>query len=77
MIASLQLDLFEDVVSLPWYGRSPRSLTRSYKRFIFKAETQKDDRYPQVDPSQIDMFVGREKAPWKYQGAPLLSPLER
>jgi len=70
-MTSEQLDLWQrQRDEEPWRGQSPRALTRAYKRFIFKPEAQKDDRFF-VDPLQIDLFpVVEKKAPWKYRGAP-------
>ena len=71
MIA-IQLDLLEDVVALPWNGRSPRSLTRAAKASFLRREPQKDERFF-VDPEQYDMFRRRKrKAPPLRGGAPLL-----
>jgi len=71
MKATLQLDLFEDVVTLPWHGKSPRTLTESRKALFLRRKPQRtpDD----FDPAQLDLFrTVVKKAPWKYQGAPLL-----
>ena len=68
---SEQLDLFEDVVRLPWYGRSPRSLTRCAIALFSRREPQKDD-CGFLDPDQYDLWLPTKKAPWVYQGAPLL-----
>ncbi len=57
--------------SLPWSGRSPRALTRSYERFILKAQAKKSVS-DFVDPEQYDFWRRIKKAPWSYQGAPLL-----
>jgi len=40
-MAWVQLDLFEDVVHLPWNGRSPRALTRCAKALFLRREPQK------------------------------------
>jgi len=69
-----QLDLWESEVSrMPWRGHSPRemTLTRSPEVLFLRQEPQKDDRFF-VDPNQVDMWLPAEKAPWVYQGAPLL-----
>ncbi len=72
---SVQLDLFEVGVSrtsgLPWEGRSPRELTEGYKRFTLKAQAAKSVSGPK-DSDQYDLWLPMKKAPWKYQGAPLL-----
>ena len=73
---ALQLDLFEDVASLPWYGRSPRSLTRGALALIFKARAQKDDCFF-VDPEQLELFAVATKVRLGYQGAPTLFALPR
>jgi len=72
-VNSTQLDLWEaDLAATPWGGQSPRVLTRSHKRFILKPEAQKRERFF-TDPCQLEMFADAiKKAPWKYQGAPLL-----
>ena len=74
MIAK-QLNLFEDWVPLPWDGRSPRSLTRGAKALFLRRKPQKADRFF-VDPDQLEVFGRRKKAPWGYQGAPLLKELD-
>ena len=67
----VQLDFFEDVMALPWYGRAPRDFTRVALSFIFKAQAAKDERFFDVD--QLPLFPRLvKKAPWTYQGAPLL-----
>ena len=75
-MAWVQLDLFEDVTKLPWYGRSPRSLTRCAGRLFLK---RKRERTPaDFDGDQIPMFAGlvRKKAPREYRGAPLLQEVD-
>ena len=73
---SVQGDLFVDVATLPWYGRSPRGLTRGAIALFSRREPQKPERFF-VDPGQYDLFPAATiKAPWKYQGAPLLLELE-
>ncbi len=57
--------------SLPWEGRSPRALTRGYKRFTLKTQVAKSTS-DFVDPGQYDLWLPIKKAPWIYQGAPLL-----
>ena len=69
-MAWVQADLFEDVEALPWYGRSPRSLTRASMALFLRRKPQKTPAVF-VDPFQLELFE-EEKAPWKYQGAPLL-----
>jgi len=61
---------------LPWGGRSPRALTRGYERFILKAQAKKSVR-DSVDPNQYDLWLSTKKAPWLYQGAPLLQDLHK
>ena len=68
---AIQMDLFVDVEALPWYGRSPRSLTRASLALFLRREPQKDERFF-VDPDQLSFGWPVKKAPWKYQGAPLL-----
>jgi len=58
--------------SLPWEGRSPRALTRGYKRFTLKAQAEKSVSDFVGDPGQFDLWLPEKKAPWIYQGAPLL-----
>ena len=58
---ALQLDLFEDVESLPWNGRSPRSLTRGSSALFLRREPQKDERFF-VDPEQYDLWATGKKA---------------
>lgn len=70
-----QLDLWQaELDALPWGGQSPRALTSAAKRFIFKAQAGKDERFFS-DPMQRGLFDEEPKAPWLYQGAPLLLPL--
>ena len=73
MMNSPQLDFWqEELEALPWSGVSPRALTRASKALVFKRERQKDDRFF-VDPDQLAIVWRRQKkAPWAYQGAPLL-----
>ncbi len=56
---------------LPWSGRSPRALTQGYKRFTLKAQAAKSVS-GFIDPGQYDLWLPIKKAPWAYQGAPLL-----
>ena len=67
-----QLALALDDVRLktPWGGASPRELTAAYLRFTLKAQAAKS-MSDFVDPEQCDLFA-QKKAPWIYQGAPLL-----
>ncbi len=71
-----QYDLFEDVAVLPWYGRSPRSLTEARKALFLRREPQKDERFF-VDADQVDMFRRRRKKAPLHRGAPSLVPLPR
>jgi len=74
-VIAIQLDLFEDVVILPWYGKSPRSLTRSRKALFLERERKRTIAAFNVD--QYDMFRRLpKKAPRVYLGAPLLLPLD-
>jgi len=75
--AQLELDLNDVRVRIPWSGRSPRGLTRARLAFIFKAQAR-EKRERSWDSAQLDLFPrAPKKAPWVYQGAPLLSPLRR
>ncbi len=58
---------------LPWSGRSPRALTKGYKRFILEAQATKGCP-PFRDPDQFDLWLAAKKAPRVYRGAPLLLP---
>ncbi len=70
-----QLELFEvpvvDRSKLPWQGRSPRALTRGFERFTLKAQAAKSTS-DFVSDDQFNLWLPMKKAPWKYQGAPLL-----
>jgi len=73
---SEQLDLWQaELDALPWQGRSPgemaRVLTEERIALFLRREPQKDDRFF-VDPNQLEMWPAATKAPWIYQGAPLL-----
>jgi len=72
-VNSSQLDLWEvELQRLPWRGRSPRVLTRGGKALFLRRKPQKDVRF-YAGPEQLDMFhAATRKAPWRYQGAPLL-----
>ncbi len=71
LMAWVQLDLFEEVAKLPWYGGSPRALTRSANALFLRRKPQKTPAF--VDGDQFAMFPELvKKAPWIYQGAPLL-----
>ena len=67
----LELGLGDSLKAVPWGGRSPRDLTRVGLSLFLRREPQKDDRFV-VDRNQVDMWLPAEKAPWVYQGAPLL-----
>jgi len=70
-MAWVQLDLFEDIVRLPWHGRCPRSLTRGAKALFFRQAPQ---RTPAIfDADQLTLFPRPvKKGPPIYRGAPLL-----
>ena len=75
MISS-QLDLWPSEVSrLPWGGLAPRDLTRGRTALFLRPEPQKD-ACDFLDPDQLEFRPTGEKAPWIYQGAPLLLELE-
>ncbi len=61
--------------SEPWEGVAPRVLTAGYLKGIFKAQAEKSVS-DFVDPNQYDLWLPVKKAPWKYQGAPSLRPLQ-
>ena len=71
---SVQLDLWVDVVRLPWYGRAPRTLTRRANALFLRREPQKDDNFF-VDPYQFDLFPAAKPMRWVYPGASTLCPL--
>ncbi len=73
----LFLEGFEqlDGVRAPWGGRSPRELTAAYDKFTLKAQAGKSVS-DFVNSDQYDLWLPTEKAPWKYQGAPLLNPFK-
>ena len=75
MKASVQLDLFEDVMRQPWQGRSPRGLTRAAKLLFFRQAPQ---RTPDIfDGDQLTLFPELvKKAPQVYRGAPLLQEVK-
>ena len=77
-VMAIQLDLFDDVVTLPWYGKSSRSLTRGAEAVFSRREPQQLERFF-VDPDQYDLFRRRrKKAPGvSSPGAPLLVPLNQ
>ena len=60
----------------PWGGLSPRGLTRVALGGILKAQAEKSVS-GLVIPGQLEFWPSEEKAPWKYQGAPLLVGLPR
>jgi len=61
--------------SLPWGGRSPRALTKGYKRFILKAQAEKSMGDSVRDENQYDLWLPIREGPWVYTGAPLLREL--
>ncbi len=70
----LEGDVLVDPRRLPWGGRSPRALTRVALRGILKAQADKSVSNF-VDPEQYDLWLPIKKAPWQYEGAPLLRSL--
>ncbi len=64
-------ELLVGAARVPWGGRSPRALTRGYGRFILKREREKS-MSDFVNDDQYDLWLPIKKAPWSYQGAPLL-----
>ncbi len=73
---AMQLDLWEaEIDALPWRGVSPRGLTRGYLALFLRRKPQKDARF-YLGPEQYKFRLVGEKAPWKYQGAPLLKKVE-
>ncbi len=76
----LSLALFGEVDparAAPWLGRSPRSLTASYKRFILKPRAQKSVSDFVTDENQYDLWLTVKRAPVIYTGAPCLYGLSR
>jgi len=65
-----------ELPALPWGGQSPRVLTAAYVRFTLKAQAKKSVSEFACDENQFDLWLPVKKAPWKYQGAPLLDSLE-
>jgi len=63
------------ITALPWGGRRPRGLTRVALSVILKAQAGKSVS-GDGDPMQYDLWLPMKKAPWIYQGAPLLSEPE-
>jgi len=51
-------------------------LTAAYERFTLKAQADKSVIANDCDENQFDLWLPVKKAPWKYQGAPSLVPLE-
>ena len=70
----LELGLHDvgDPSRIPWGGRSPRALTAAYERFTLKAQAEKSVRDFVSDENQFDLWLPIKKAPWIYQGAPLV-----
>jgi len=69
-----QLDLWPKEVSrIPWRAGGPRAyaLTKFPKVLFLRREPQKDVS-EFADPDQYDFWLRMRKAPWTYQGAPLL-----
>ena len=69
---SLELPGLLDAARVPWGGRSPRGLTRVQLSPIFKAQAEKSVSDFVSDENQYDLWLPIQRAPWKYQGAPLL-----
>ena len=65
----------EELRRIPWGGRSPRALTRVALGLTLKAQAVKSVS-DFVDPEQFDLWLPMKKAPWNYQGAPLLLGFE-
>ncbi len=70
----IQGDLFWDVASLPWYGVTPRDLTRARQSLFSKRERQKTTDF--ADPEQLEFAFVSTVLPWKYTGAPLLQEVD-
>jgi len=72
---TLEMLLDDKRLSIPWEGTSPRALTQGFKLGILKA--QAGGCVSEVaDPRQLCFWVPVKRAPWVYQGAQLLIPLE-
>ncbi len=72
----VQLDLWEDDVrKMPWRGISPRELTKSRLALFLRREPQKACAI-WIDPDQLELALPVPKAPWVYQGAPLLKEVK-
>ena len=67
----------EEIVRVPWDGRSPRALTRVGLSLIFKAQAAKSTSDFSIDPDQYDLFGDAKTGPPRYEGAPSLLPLPR
>ena len=65
--AQLELELKDEVVRIPWSGRSPRDLTRVQIDLFLKRERQGHE----VDPLQYDLFDLRAGVATQANGAPL------
>ncbi len=75
MISREQLTLALDYGGVPWYGASPRVLTRAHLGVILKAGAgEKDDRFF-FDPDQFELFPVVKRKPPPSEGAPTLIPL--
>ena len=73
---SSQLDLWESALeALPWRGKSPRELTRVGLGLILKPGGVKSVS-DFVDPEQLELGLPTPRAPWRYQGAPLLKEVD-
>ncbi len=55
----------------PWEGQAPRDLTAGRFGLFSRREPQKSMSDP-ADGAQLEFWPTGQKAPWKYQGAPLL-----
>jgi len=77
MAAVKQLDLWpHEVVDRPWGGKSPRELTKGYKRFSLKPRAEKR-MVEFVDPDQFDLWLPNVTLPTHtWGGSPSLLPLK-
>ncbi len=66
----------EEILRLPWGGRSPRALTRVALSLILKTQGEKS-MGDFVDPEQYDLWLPIKKRSPSYAGASPLVPLPR